>query len=847
MTRAYEIPELCLVVLVGVSGSGKSTFAARHFAATEIVSSDACRALVSDNENDQTATDGAFALVHAIASERLKFGRLVVVDATNVQAEARGPLIALARAHHVLPIAVVIETPERDCLDRNAARQDRDFGPHVVRNQSKALRRMFPSRKEGFHSVIVLKGREAESAVFERTKLWTDKRHLTGPFDLIGDIHGCFDETVALLEALGWTLSDDHTNANHPDGRTAVFLGDLVDRGPATPAVLRLAMNMSRSGTAICIPGNHENKLLRALRGNEVKRSHGLAESLDQLSRETESFRHEVASFIDSMVSHYVLDDGKLVVAHAGIREEMQGRSSGVVRSFCLYGDTTGETDDYGLPVRYPWADEYRGKAAVVYGHTPVPEAEWNNNTICVDTGCVFGGSLTALRWPERDLVSVPAARTYYEPTRPLISTTPETKRAPLELDLDDVAGTRRVQTSLTGTVTVREEQTAAALEVMSRFAADPRWLAYLPPTMAPPATSTLDGFLEHPAEAFSQFRSLGIERVICEEKHMGSRAVVIVGRDRAAIARRFGIDESIGGNVLTRTGRPFFNDSVWTASVIDRTRAAVERAGLWDELGADWLILDTELLPWSAKAEDLLRRQYAAVGAAATSSLTAAERAATEIAARLSASTEATVLRDRVTARGVAASRFVDSYRRYCWDVAGPEDLQVAPFQLLAAEGELLARRDHEWHLLIADRLNETDPKLFRTTRRVVVDLADEMSEQAATKWWLDLTENGGEGMVVKPMTPIVASTKGLVQPGVKVRGREYLRIIYGPEYTDPANLSRLRQRGLGHKRSLALREFALGIEGLQRFVDNEPLYRVHECAFAVLALESDPVDPRL
>ena len=217
----------------------------------------------------------------------------------------------------------------------------------------------------------------------------------------------------------------------------------------------------------------------------------------------------------------------------------------------------------------------------------------------------------------------------------------------------------------------------------------------------------------------------------------------------------------------------------------------------------------------------------------------------AAAVAARLGV--DATLLVDRVVSHAEAASRFVDAYRRYCWEVTGPEDLQLAPFQLLAAEGQVLVCHDHLWHLSIADRLHAADPGLFRPTRRVEVDLADADSEGAATAWWVEMTESGGEGMVVKPMTPTISTAKGLVQPGVKVRGREYLRIIYGPEYTDAANLARLRQRGLGHKRSLALREFSLGIEGLDRFVAGEPLYRVHECAFAVLALESDPVDPRL
>ena len=483
------IPDLCLVVLVGMSGAGKSTFARRHFSSTEVISSDFCRGLVSDDENDQSATPAAFSVLHAIASKRLEAGRLTVIDATSVRSDDRTPLVALARKHHVLPVAIVLDVPIAVSRERNTSRADRDFGEHVLRNQQNALRRSIKSlHKEGFRRVYVLQGEEIDGAQVVRERRWTDRRDLAGPFDIIGDIHGCHTELVTLLNALGWDVDADGANARNPDGRMAVFLGDLVDRGPATPAVLRLVMNTVAGGQALCIPGNHETKLKRAMEGRNVTITHGLAESLQQLSLETPEFRAEVEKFIDGLVSHAMLDGGALVVAHAGLPEAMHGRASGAVRAFAMYGDTTGETDEFGLPIRYAWANDYRGRAAVVYGHTPVPEANWVNGTICIDTGCVFGGKLTALRWPERALVSVPAEAIYYEPTVPLAPHVDE--RAPDELDLDDVLGKRIIETRLNGTVTIREENSAAALEVMSRFAIDPRWLMYLPPTMAPPATS---------------------------------------------------------------------------------------------------------------------------------------------------------------------------------------------------------------------------------------------------------------------------------------------------------------------------------------------------------------------
>ncbi len=505
-----KIPELALVVLVGVSGSGKSSFARKHFKPTEILSSDYCRGLVSDDENDQAATKDAFEVLQFIASKRLSAGKLTVVDATNVQPEARKPLIALARQYHCLPVVLVLDMPERLCRDRNAGRADRAFGEHVIRNQASQLRKSIRGlEREGFRHVHVFRSpEELDALTIRREPLWNNKKTETGPFDIIGDIHGCLTEALELLGVLGYevTMQDGHYAISHPQGRKAIFVGDLVDRGPDSPGVVRLVSDAVKSSVGFCVAGNHDVKLSRALRGRDVKISHGLAESIEQLKGEPDEFRRFAAEFLDGLVSHYVFDGGKLVVAHAGLREEMHGRGSGAVRQFAMYGDTTGETDEYGLPVRYNWAADYRGRAMVVYGHTPVPESEWLNNTICVDTGCVFGGKLTALRYPERELVSVPAKKMYYEPIRPLKPAVPAalTAQQTLDdlLDLEDVFGKRIVDTKLYRNITIREENAAAALEVMSRFAANPKWLIYLPPTMSPSETSTRPGLLEHPEQA---------------------------------------------------------------------------------------------------------------------------------------------------------------------------------------------------------------------------------------------------------------------------------------------------------------------------------------------------------
>ena len=412
-------------------------------------------------------------------------------------------------------------------------------------------------------------------------------------------------------------------------------------------------------------------------------------------------------------------------------------------------------------------------------------------------------------------------------------------------LNIEDVLGKRIIHTRWQHNVTIREENAVTALEVMSRFAANPKWLMYLPPTMSPCETSKREGLLEHPEEAFSYYLHGGAHKVVCEQKHMGSRAVVVVCRDADAARRRFGVMEGEIGLCYTRTGRRFFNDGQLEGEFLGRVCKAVGDAGVWESLKTDWVLLDCELMPWSAKAEELLRRQYAPTGAAARAALPAALEAVRS-ASRIGVP-ELERLTEQLDARAEAADLYVEAYRRYCWKAESLSDLKLAPFHLLASESAVHSGKDHVWHMEMLKQICAADPDLLLATPYLVVDLTTADDLQRGVEWWKELTASGGEGMVVKPVEFMTKGPKGFAQPAVKVRGPEYLRIIYGPEYTLAENLSRLRHRGLGRKRSLALREFALGLEALERFVQREPLRRVHECVFGVLALESEPVDPRL
>ncbi len=439
--RRLVIPALSLVLLVGPSGAGKSTFARTHFRPTEILSSDAFRAMIADDEADQSATREAFQILHQVAEARLRRGRLTVIDATNTTREARLPLLELARHYHVPCIAIIFDYPLDVYLEHDRQRPGRQVGRAVIERQLAQLTANRSALMEEPYQrrYWIRSPQEASHALLVRRPLSCDRRWWHGPFDIVGDVHGCFDELVELLKRLGYRLAERRSPRGeveyaiaHPEGRRLLFIGDLVDRGPKIIPVLRLAMTACARGRAAVVLGNHDRKLLRYLTGHAVRLAHGFELTVEQLEGESEDFKARVRRFLQRLPHHLVLDEGRLVVAHAGLPQEYHGRDSPVVRRIALFGVTTGEVDEHGLPIRVNWALAYRGRAIVVYGHTPVSEAVWINRTINIDTGCVFGHRLTALRYPELELVWVPARHAYAVPPRRLL--TPEDLTQPLLL-----------------------------------------------------------------------------------------------------------------------------------------------------------------------------------------------------------------------------------------------------------------------------------------------------------------------------------------------------------------------------------------------------------------------------
>lgn len=851
-----EIPEFCLVAMVGATSSGKTSFANRHFKPTEVLSSDFFRGMVCDDENSQNVSGDAFDLLYYAANKRLNNMKLTVIDATNIQQTARKQVITLAKEQNVHAAAIVLNLPEALLQERNKARPERNFPERVIRQHCRDVKSSIKGlKREGFRFVYVINSLDQlENTEIIRTKLWNDKRDDHGPFDVIGDIHGCCDELELLLGKLGYVRAEN--GYAHPEGRKAAFLGDFCDRGPKNADVLRLVMDMVKSGNAIAVPGNHDVKLLKYLRGKSIAVTHGIDKTIAELEAQGEDFKAETAAFIDGLISHYVLDDGKLVISHAGLKQEYIGRGSARVREFCLYGETTGELDSFGLPVRLDWAADYRGRATVVYGHIAGSDVKALNGTYCIDTGCAFGGKLTAYRYPEREFISVEALKEYYESVKPLDDDTDEDMGD--MLTVGDFNRKLHITTELMPAIDIHENNASAALEIMSRFSADPHWLIYLPPTMSPCETSELDGYLEHPLQAFAYYRSRGIKNVVCEKKHMGSRAVIILCNATETARRRFGITDGTRGIIYTRTGRRFFDDLKTEAELLDRLDSVLIKTGFWSDFKTDWVCFDTELMPWSEKAQGLIHSQYAPTGSAGTGGLSAAvealEKACTRanIANPVDGNTsgqnvDPAKLLERYRSKQDDMERYITAYREYCWTVKTIDDFRIAPFHILACEGRVFSQEKHIWHMeMIRKYITCMDP-VFMETPYICVDTEDEESVESGVNWWLELTGSGGEGMVVKPETFIARQNAALLQPAVKCRGKEYLRIIYGAEYPEPDHLKRLKKRSLSRKRNLALKEFSLGMESLTRFVRNDPLYKVHECSFGVLALESEPVDPRL
>ncbi|TCI27732.1 polynucleotide kinase-phosphatase [Exiguobacterium sp. SH5S4] len=861
-----QLPYAGIVLLVGPSNSGKSTWLKRlienkTIRPSEVVSSDDYRNLVGDVEHIdwkghpsdeadalyeayQNISTEAFALMTSLIEARARLNKLTIIDATHLYASDRKKYIELARRLHQPVYALVLDIDQVTLLERD---QQRDFprGGRRVKQQVQVFNREKRSMKrEGFDQLHIV----ADVEKVELVRPMNNPLHISADhgIDVIGDIHGCFDEFIELLGRLGYSENEEGLYV-HPEGRTFLSLGDIMSRGPKSLETIRFFVRHVEAGLANMIDSNHGWKVLRWLEGRNVTMKHGdelFVEELNVFEEEngaelTEALRSSIKRLLKNAPSHYVLtkhDIPTAVCVHAGIRDEFIGKSSRDISDFCRYGDNDG-FDDSGKPIRKDWTVQHHSKMLIIWGHDPRQRPLRLNQTINIDQGVVFGGNLTAFRYPEQTFVQVEANQDYAQvDDNPLV--TLETKR----LDPPNIGKFMNgytVETEAFGTIHVSKETIEPSIDLVSHHTVPLEELVYVPPTMSPtPKPAAEAGYLEHPDEAIAYYREHGITRLIAEKKHMGSRAILLVFKDEDAAERTIG--RRTKGIIYTRSGRRFF-ESEQELEVVTRLHQSLISHEYFTTHQTEFVLLDAEILPWNLKARDLIRNQYAHVAEQALLDREQLKHALESAVDRVEG------VRDwytEVNQKLEQAETFKQAFQTYCWDVEDINAIKIAPFHVLAHSEETFFDKTHEWHMGMNQRFADMDELFLATEYRLIEDpdTANDVIE-----WWKAMTEEGHEGIVIKPDRFLTQVDGKLIQPAIKVRGRKYLSIIYGMDYLEPENLKRLKKRNVSKKQKLALREFALGMEGIKRFVHREPLERYHECVLATLAMEAEPVDPRL
>ncbi len=853
------LPEVSLVLLLGPSCSGKSTFAKNHFRKEDILSQEQfLRMVAGENRSPRAHQDAQSALTY-ILEKRLRNGLLTVVDGSHVSQISRKLFRQISRKSYVPMYGIWLDLPEDVLRARFEVLDDPLRSMSQIRQQMEELAKYDLGLKaEGFRTVYRLNSEQEIDEVNINIKpLPCNRQEETGPFDLIGDVHGCLDELILLLARLGYQVKlnprkESTYVVTPPEGRRVVFVGDLVDRGPDSPGVLKLVMDMVQAGTAFCVTGNHDDKFKRHLMGRKVKVAHGLEQTLAQMENEDEEFETKVRQFLQSLPDHLVLDGGRITVAHAGIKEAMQGRQSGEVRSFCMYGETTGETDEFGLPVRHNWAGEYEGESIVVYGHTPVPEAIWQNQTINIDTGCVFGGALSALRFPEKEIISVPAAKVYSEPKRPLAMNLPDLQQNQQSefINFERIAGRNLVTTRDNYYITIKDQASPSTLEFLELGGLNPRWLIYLPPRLSPTKSSTLPGYLEHLTEALSYYAKKGLDKVLVEEMQGGEEVTIVIAKNEVTAIKRFGIRAEGFGAAINSKGHPYFKSELSEQQFLKRFRKVIDSLELWEAFDTDWFCISGEMTP-GAKNWQELATNFHRINSAADASLAArsdALRAAGESGLDVQSLLQTNAVYQQYQ------EKFARVLKQHDLPFEHLEDLCFYPSYLLASEGKTYFDKEQIWHRQIWASLDAPDADLeeicrdlFKSPSYHWVDLNSEKEKRKAIAWFESLSEKCGAGVTVRSSTLRMESGTDLIQPGLTVRGREYLRLVYGMDYDRPDLLERHRLRRLKDIRQLTVRQLALGIEALSRFVEKQDLTSVYECNFALLALQTNDIDPRL
>ncbi len=867
MMSTLHLPPAGIVLLVGPSNSGKTTLLTQlvqenQILPSEVVSSDQFRVLVSDVEfiswngrpkeesealfNEyQQISGAAFDAMDYVISKRCKLNKLTFIDATHLREEEHEKYLQIGKKFHVPVIAIVLNISETELLRRDA---DRDFprGKNRIKQQYQHFKNTLRFiKKKPFRRVYMLGEDELLVLNVHRLKnpLFIDVEH---GIDFIGDIHGCFEEFIDILTKLGYRENEEGYYI-HPEGRKILSLGDVISRGPRSIDTLQFFQKHVAAGLAYMIDSNHGWKIARWLDGKNVKLAHGdenVAAEFEEYERnygseETAKIKEQLKDLLLEAKSHYVIRKNgvnAVVAVHAGIKDHYIGKQSPRISDFCRYGDSEG-LDENGKPIRKDWSITHKSSELILWGHDPKPQPLLVNNTLNIDQGVVFGGSLTAYRYPEKQFISVKAMHEYANvPDNPLKEW--ERKRLAPPNIMKFLEG-YSVLTEQYGEIMIYDDGVKPALDDLSHYTRPLEEIVYLPPTMSPtPKPSRLEEYLEHPIEAFDYYQANGVETMVVEKKHMGSRGILLLFKNKE-IAKEYIGTETLG-TIYTRTGRAFFQKEL-QEKIVTILNQDLVKSGYFETYNTDFVLLDAEILPWNLKAKDLILNQYAHVGEMA---LLDRKKLKDSLQLAIDSGRDVTHWMKENDIGIENAEVFNKVYQKYCWETDGLAGIYIAPFHTLSHSSETFFEQPHTWHMEKNKEFSGISRLFMETDYRIV---NDEASLKAAIEWWEEITEQGHEGFVVKPNSFITRHKGKLLQPAIKVRGRKYLHIIYGIDYLLPENLTRLKKRNAGKKQRNALKEFSLGVEAVNRFVRRESLERVHECVLGILALEAEKIDPRL
>jgi polynucleotide kinase-phosphatase len=873
-----------ILILSGTSSSGKSTLASAHFKSSQVLSSDFFRTMVSDEsvtkkmpekvdvdqdyerferiifQEYKKISEDAFDLLKETLKKRAKNNRLTVIDATSLYAEDIQAYAKIAKENHV-PISIVfLNIPYKQVIENDAKRENAR-GNQRIKRQQQLLKRLMNQKKSldkaGIREIYDIQSLDNVHIEIENPQniISIDKG-----IDIIGDGHGLLQTRIQLFKKAGYVLGEDGL-FRHPNGRKIVYVNDETSRGFLSSDEIKygrypsIAMMVSmkehvEANLAYAVDSNHNYKIWRWLEGRNVTLAHGdekVEEEFEAFAQEfgeekTLLLKKELAAFLKSLPSHVIIEDRgfhRAVVTHAGIKDDMIGKFSREIRDFCRFGPTDG-LEDSGKPKRLDWTKEHKNGQLIIWGHEPHPNVTLENDTINVDTGGFCGHYLSMLRYPEMDILQEKNDISFVEDeNNPILKQKKKRFEFP---NLSRLLYGFDLQTSF-GTFRAGAKNVQSVIESVSTRMAPFEEVFYVPPTMSPtPKTSSLDDFLEHPQEAFDYYKNQGITRLVCEKKHMGSRAYITLFKNKQVGERYF--NRPSLGSILSRNNIKFFKKE---EEEIVLTKLNEDLQPYFDEMNTDLLVIDAEILPWNLKASGLITKQYGLTSNAAI------HKRKTHVERLLSfQETRSINIQDEIDqAKHLLenAEKFHKAFTYYCWDndVRKLEGIKIAPFHILAFSHKTNFDENHVWHMVQGIRLAELSDLMMQTEHKVL-DLNDEHAVKEITRWWLEMTAEGHEGMVIKPLDFISYNQhEDIIQPAIKVRGREYLRIIYGMDYLDEENLSIIKKRSASKKMKNALNEFKLSMESIQRFIDQESISRIHECVVASLSYENEKLDPRL